>query len=330
MFSQDFSQEPINFDVEPVNPLPQDLEPIPVDLDLDGTFESVAQGIDTDGDGQPDTWAIGSDLNNDGTLDQTSVIQGIDTDGDGIPDTWEIQTDLNNDGIPDQTAYFQDTDGDGIPDTPLDTSQVGYADNIIGDPADDMEHWHQQTHEDTCAVVSQQFILEELTGQNFSEDQLQQEACDNGWYTSGGGTPLECMGNILEAHGIPVEKEYGCTLQDIGDKLACGEKVMVAVDSEEIWHPELVDPDDALANAYGMPGQGVDHAVEVIGIDNSDPNNPMVILNDPGSRDGQGSMVPADRFVDAWDDSNNYMVSTTGVATGETPHLGLDNQSVGG
>jgi hypothetical protein len=301
------------------------------DLNDDGTYETFGQGYDTDGDGIADTWTMQSDLDGDGIADRTSVIHGIDTDGDGIPDTWEIQTDLNNDGIPDQQAYFQDSDNDGVPDTAYDAQNVGYNDdNIIGDPTDDMEHWHQQTYQDTCAVVSQEFILDELTGIDFDENELRQQAIDNGWYTPGGGTPLECMGNLLEAHGIPVEKEYGATLQDLSDKLAHGEKVMVAIDAEEIWYPDQMDQDDALANAYGMPGQGVNHAVEVIGIDNSDPNNPMVILNDSGSPNGQGSRVPASTFVDAWEDSDSYMVSTTGVATGETPHLGLAEQSVGG
>lgn len=292
-------------------------DPISMDLDNDGTYEIPSQGYDTDGDGIADTWQMQTDLDGDGIADQTSVIHGIDTDGDGIADTWNIQTDLNNDGIPDQEAYFQDTDNDGIPDTPYTTPEV--SDNTIGDPADDMEHWHQQTNPDTCAIVSQEFILDELTGQDFDENQLRQEAIDNGWYTPGGGTSLDCMGNLLEAHGIPVEKESGCTLQDLSDKLAQGEKVIVAVDSEEIWYPDQIDQDDLMTNTYGMPGQGTDHAVEVIGIDNSDPNNPMVILNDPGSPNGQGMRVPASTFQNAWDDSNNYMVSTTGVATGETP-----------
>ncbi|MCZ8161198.1 MAG: hypothetical protein O9275_10705, partial [Microcystis sp. LE19-196.1B] len=153
------------------------------DLNDDGTYETFGQGYDTDGDGIADTWTMQSDLDGDGIADQTSVIHGIDTDGDGIPDTWEIQTDLDNDGIPDQQAYFQDSDGDGVPDTAYDAQNVGYNDdNIIGDPTDDMEHWHQQTYQDTCAVVSQEFILDELTGIDFDENELRQQAIDNGWY----------------------------------------------------------------------------------------------------------------------------------------------------
>ncbi|ACK70842.1 conserved hypothetical protein [Gloeothece citriformis PCC 7424] len=281
-----------NFDITLDDPIP-----ISLDLDNDGIFETLAQEFDIDGDGIADTWQLSTDLDGDEIPDQTSIIHGIDTDGDGFLD---------------ETAYFQDTDLDGIPDTPYDTQDVSYDNGMIGDPVDDMEHWHQQTYQDTCAIASQEFILDDLTGLDFSEDQLRQEAIDNGWYTAGGGTPLDCIGNLLESHGIPIEKEYGCTLEDLSDKLAQGEKVIVAIDADEIWYPDQPDQDDILANAFGMPGQGVNHAVQVIGIDNSNPDNPMVILNDPGCPNGQGTMIPAAQFVNAWEDSNNYMVSTTG------------------
>lgn len=197
-----------------------------------------------------------------------------------------------------------------MPDLPnFDPSHAGPG--IIGDPGGEMANWHQQTYDDTCAVVSQEFILESLTGQDFSEDELRQEAIDNGWYTPGGGTPVEHVGGLLEAHGVDVERTEGATLQDIADKLSQGEKVIVGLDADEIWMPgqDFVQ-DEILGDVGSIPGQGANHAVEVIGIDNSDPNHPMVILNDPGHPDGQGVMVPADEFVDAWNDSGNYMVYT--------------------
>ncbi|MBQ8015501.1 MAG: hypothetical protein IJ264_04865, partial [Clostridia bacterium] len=57
------------------------------------------------------------------------------------------------------------------------------------------------------------------------------------------------------------------------------------------------------------PDDGADHAVQVIGIDYSDPDNPMVILNDSGHPDGCGEMVPLDDFVDAWEDSGCQMIA---------------------
>ena len=232
---------------------------------------------------------------------------GIDTDGDGQPDNWIISSDLDGDGIPDEILPVEDINkDDDFCEFPSDINS-----EMCGVPDDDMEHWHQQAYPDTCAIASQEFILDSVTGVDFSEDELRQQAIDNGWYTPGGGTPLDCMGNLLEANGVDVDKEYGCTLEDLSNKLQGGQKVIVAIDADEIWY-QGVDEDDYLSELNGMPGQGVNHAVQVIGIDNSDPNNPTVILNDPGTPDGQGSRIPADQFIDAWADSNSYMISTTG------------------
>jgi len=154
-------------------------------------------------------------------------------------------------------------------------------------------------------------MLESLTGQDFDEEELRQEAIDNGWYTPGAGTPLGQMGAILEAHGIPVEREYGGTVDSIESTLEHGGKVMVAIDADETWNAGKDDAnDDLLGDVGGIPGQDANHAVEVIGVDRSDPDHPMVILNDPGHPDGRGMMVPLDEFQDAWEDSGNYMVST--------------------
>jgi hypothetical protein len=233
--------------------------------------------------------------------------QGIDTDGDGQPDNWIISSDLDGDGIPDEILPVEDINkDDDFCEFPSDINS-----EMCGVPDDDMEHWHQQAYPDTCAIASQEFILDSVTGVDFSEDELRQQAIDNGWYTPGGGTLLDCMGNLLEANGVDVDKEYGCTLEDLSNKLQGGQKVIVAIDADEIWY-QGVDEDDYLSELNGMPGQGVNHAVQVIGIDNSDPNNPTVILNDPGTPDGQGSRIPADQFLDAWADSNSYMISTTG------------------
>lgn len=307
--------------------------PDPMDLG------SPSQEFDIDGDGVADAWTIEQDLNGDGITDQVSLFHavdtdgdgnfdsweishGIDTDGDGKLDTWENQTDIGADGIIDQISYAQDTDGDGIPDTPYnpDTAynpeEATYNnDDMIGDPLEDMEHWHEQANPDTCAVVAQEFILDQLTGYDFDEQELRELAYENGWYTptngsNTGGTPLYCTGNILEYHGIPVERSEGCTLQDIADKLAQGEKVIVGLDADEVWNPNSPDQDGNLTEVEGIPGNGSNHAVQVIGIDNSDPNNPMVILNDPGNPNGQGLTVPADQFIDAWEDSNHFMVAT--------------------
>ena len=56
------------------------------------------------------------------------------------------------------------------------------------------------------------------------------------------------------------------------------------------------------------PADSANHAVEVIGIDYSNPEEPMVILNDSGSPNGCGEMVAMDVFEDAWAAGDKQMV----------------------
>lgn len=250
----------------------------------------------------------------------------IDFNEDDVPDL--IETDINDDGIPDdlpiyfdETEHlFTDSDLDIIDPDPNDEyhKSVSELDNLEPtdtiDPGNDLDYWHQQNHPDTCAIVSQEFVLDELGkeyGIKFTEEQLRQEAIDLCWYTPGGGTPLDCVGNLIEAHGVEVERESGCSFADLAHKLEDGQKVIVALDSDEIWNCGI-DEDDLVCNYLGLPEQDANHAVQVVGIDRSDPKNPIIILNDPGTPNGKGLRVPANEFVDAWEDSNYYMVSTTG------------------
>lgn len=200
--------------------------------------------------------------------------------------------------------------------------------DIIGDPEEDMEHWHKQTYADTCAVVSQEFILDELTGRDFTEDELRQQATDNGWYIPGGGTPLECMGNLLEAHGIKVEKSYDQDINSIEKCLEAGQKVMVAVNGDEIWN---TGESSILSDFFGIPNDEANHAIEVIGVDRSDPQQPMVILNDPGTQDGKGLEVSLETFDKAWATSDHFMVATNGQTTPTVPVAGIvGSQMLGG
>jgi len=297
-----------------------------VDTDGDGRLDSVVQTFDTDGDGAPDALSFQT---NPGDY----VVTEQDTDGDGYPDAAVVYEDADGDGVvdyvytyegapapaepadaPDEWQYAAPEPADPLPpelDVPnFDPAAAGEA--VVGEPASDMAHWHQQAYPDTCAVASQEFILDGLTGRDFSEDELRQQAIDNGWYTPGGGTTLEDMGKLLEANGVPVERQYNSTLDDLSARLEQGGKVLVAVDSDEVWSPGQ-DNDEgffSLLTYPGIPGQDANHAVEVIGIDRSDPDNPMVVLNDPGHPDGGGMLVPESDFLNAWADSNNYMVST--------------------
>ncbi|MBL1106622.1 C39 family peptidase [Streptomyces sp. 5-8] len=196
----------------------------------------------------------------------------------------------------------------GIPDLP--NFHPGQSDPtaVTGNPGEAMEVWRPHTGENACAIGAQGMVLTYLTGQEFSEQQLTQEAASMGWF-DGSGTAPDDVGNLLEYHGVPVEHVEGATLEQLEEVVASGGAAIVGLDSSEIWTPGFDPADDPVGGVPGIPGQGADHAVWVTGFDHSDPANPMVILNDSGHPDGQGLEVPLDEFLGAWQDSGNLLVA---------------------
>lgn len=162
----------------------------------------------------------------------------------------------------------------------------------------------QQQYSDTCAIKSQQLILNEF-GFDVNEDQLVQIAYENGWYTGGGsGTTFEDTGKLLEYAGIDVTRQVDANVFNLVSELSQGHKVIVGVDSGELWGGKFM----AWLEDF-IVGDTPDHAIVVTGIDTSDPDNVMVVVDDPGTGDYHKS-YPLDQFMDAWSDAQCYMVST--------------------
>ncbi len=293
------------------------------DTNQDGIVDTVYQGTDFNLDGVFDIEQVVSDLNQDGVADMVSQTNYIDSDGNGIVDTISFAQDLNGDGYFDVASVAQDLNMDGlfelvvntqnsfVPDTgapvfdpSADTVAMNFDPNrsddanVVGDPGDSMDNWHLQETDSSCAVAAQEFVLEDLLDREFSEEELRELAQENGWY-SDNGTPMEDVGNILEEFGLQVDRYQGGTIEDIERCLENGGNVIIGVDADEIWYRDN--------DTYG-PGDDANHALEVIGVDYSNPDEPMVILNDSGTPNGCGSMVPLDQFMDAWEDSGYFMV----------------------
>jgi len=173
---------------------------------------------------------------------------------------------------------------------------------ISGTPGGDSVFWNEQTTPFTCAVVSQQSILNQF-GIDVSESQLVYDATSNGWLTDGGTSP-EDMGSLLEYYGVETHTNMNASISDVMTELSQGRKVIVAVDSGEMWGQE------GFSDELKDMGMGADHALVITGVDVSDPNNPMVFVNDSGEPSGAGKAYPMDQFVDAWEDSGCRFVAT--------------------
>lgn len=197
---------------------------------------------------------------------------------------------------------------DGVPDLPNFDPATSDPGAVLGQPGEAMEVWQQHTGENACAIGAQGMVLEFLTGERVSEEQLIEEASANGWYDES-GTPFADVGNLLALHGVPVEQVEGASLEQLEGVLADGGAAIVGIDADEVWAPGHDPDDDLVGDAPGMAGQGANHAVWVTGIDTTDPDHPMVVLNDSGHPDGKGLEVPLDEFLGAWEDSGNLLVA---------------------
>ncbi len=169
----------------------------------------------------------------------------------------------------------------------------------------------QQQYNDTCAIKSQQLILNNF-GVPVTEDQLVQQAEQFDLYAPGSGTQPEDVGKLLELNGVHCTQHENATVYDLTSALARGQEVIIGVDSSELWDKgmlsEVMNKFDDLYH-----GEQADHALIVAGIDTSDPGNVEVILTDPGTGE-EAARYPMDRFLDAWHDSGNFMVTTDAPA----------------
>lgn len=178
-------------------------------------------------------------------------------------------------------------------------------DTVAGDPAGDARWWNHQAAGDTCAVVAQQGILESLLHRDVPQDEIVRVAQEHGWYHPGEGTLPDDLGRVLEAYGIPVERGHDYSMRDLYNALLDGHKVMVGLDSDEIWDPQA-GPDGLPADQFG----GADHAVWVTGITTDIHGNLCVVVNDSGKPDGCHDVILVADFLNAWDDCGNFAVIT--------------------
>ena len=149
-----------------------------------------------------------------------------------------------------------------------------------------------------CCLECEKWVLRRRSI-NYDEQQLLNNALRNGWLKEN-GTALHNVGRHLETAGLTVVRQYDCQLQDISDALSQGFDVIIAVDGGELLgNPHIEQIEDALL------GEMPDHTVAVIACDML---NQTITLFDPNSPNREDT-YPFTRFIDAWKDARNYLVS---------------------
>lgn len=173
---------------------------------------------------------------------------------------------------------------------------------VAGDPASDMQYWEYQGQTGRCALYAQKFAIEERLGREVPIEELVAVAEEHGWFNeaAGGGTTTLNMDKLLEYYGVDHQMSFDNDIDSLENALKNGNNVIVGVDSGQIWYGN--------ENNIFSPETNADHAVQVIGIDRTNPDSPMVVLNDSGTPDGRGELVPLDVFENAWNAGDAQMI----------------------
>lgn len=144
-----------------------------------------------------------------------------------------------------------------------------------------------------CDVQCEAYVLEKR-GLGCKVEELLEIAKKNRWIQRA-GTPLNCIGNLIEYNGLKVSRIYEASIQDIMEALEKGDDVIVAVDSDKLY-PERPDEEDA-----------TNHAVVVTEID---VEKGVVTIFDPGNIEEEAILLPL--FKSAWRESQYYLVEIIG------------------
>lgn len=163
---------------------------------------------------------------------------------------------------------------------------------VFGDPIGDQRYWHHQTGDYTCAVEAQASILECLTGEKVSELDAAVESAAMGLLTTSGTLP-DHVGEWLKFRGVECHENDNGTFLDVIRELRDGNKVIIGVNSDSLWHSQ-----DSL-NAFAS--QAKDHAIWLTGVDASDPHHVKVTINDSGKPDGAGNVYDLHDLEDVLD-----------------------------
>ena len=154
--------------------------------------------------------------------------------------------------------------------------------------------------ENICAILCEIFILHRRQ-LPYDEEWLLNTARRKDWLKPE-GTPLYCLGNLLAYSGMFVSRKYNSTIEDIRLALNKDNDVVVGVDREKLY-AEDVDLED-LTN----------HAVVVTHIEDN-----AVTVFDP-YEEPYISKIPLSDFLNAWKESQNYMIQILQSVDEYEPH----------
>jgi hypothetical protein len=143
-----------------------------------------------------------------------------------------------------------------------------------------------------CEINCEDYILK-YKGFKVNIQQLIDDTEELGWV---GNFPFDEIGKLSEKHGLYVKRRYKATLEEINHNIARGRSVMAVVNAQDLKGNEI--PNKETPN----------HTVVVLCV-----SNPNVLIYNP-TYDAPVFFCPVSRFLEAWEDSGNFIAIFTDLA----------------
>lgn len=151
-----------------------------------------------------------------------------------------------------------------------------------------------------CDIRCEGYVLRKY-GIEVSDEQLESDALEHGWLTDS-GTQLMNVGNLCELHNLHVSRQIEANLKDVKESLLKEQTVIVSVDEGELVGDKVLEDYEDRAI-----GKCPDHVVIITAYDEQGQTITIFDPNTPQFSD----LYPVDQFMDAWNDSNNYMITVS-------------------
>jgi hypothetical protein len=155
-----------------------------------------------------------------------------------------------------------------------------------------------------CVLQAEMYIMQFF---KFKFDMITlMELSDKHGWLSQGGVQFKNIGKLLEFFGFEVKRKTNASPADIQNALAQGYHVIVGVDQGELFpHSKLNKIYEIVEDWFD---KRPDHAIIVTGIQmENDSVKNVSVINFENEQPITYS-IPYVKFMDAWEDSDNYMV----------------------
>lgn len=158
-----------------------------------------------------------------------------------------------------------------------------------------------------CVLYAEQYILQHL-GIIVSIDELLAIAKQNKWIKHQ-GIQFKNIGKLLEYYSLKIERKTNASLTDLQNALSKGHPVIVGVDAGELFATTRLKK--IVEKIEDWFERHPDHALIVTEVKLTDSFDGEIMVLSMDDNQAKSFIIPVNQFLDAWEDSRNFMVTTT-------------------